>query len=333
MAKAWEHTEEFLRAASRRIKVVRFVASVVGAALLAASYYLRSLDIQCPDGLSECGPQPMQILAQQAGEVAFWLGIAMVVLANLVLVFVDKQSVETLLDLRAAEEDLVQSQRLRERLEKEREALVAWTTLTHVVSEVLDACLKRTEITDAEARRLLGFCLEAIAERKMRLFGVEEDYLNISLYVWDGSSEALALVACFRSNPSHVKAEHRRWRVGEGHVGKAFELQRELVCSDAREPDVAMWIAAPPDKVKDTDDRRYVSLAAVPVGLKASEPLGVLIMTSDVPGRFSNDAEAESEPPHYGVAALQDIAAQLAQIIFVVQSNGVLAGGAENEGP
>ena len=60
---------------------------------------------------------------------------------------------------------------------------------------------------------------------------------------------------------------HRSWGVGEGHVGKAFELQTELICSDATKPDVAAWIAAPPAKSKESDNKWFVFLAAIPIAI------------------------------------------------------------------
>lgn len=320
MAKAWEHAEGFLSIASRRIKAIRFVATVLGALLIAGSQFARNFNFNCPVDEPDCALEAVGVFVDSTASTAFVVGLIMVLIANLVLVFVDKQSVETVRDLHKAEMEMERQRARIERNVRTETALVAWTTLTKVLSEVLDTALAKDQLSLEDTRKLYEFAIEAIAERRMRLFGIEDDYLNISLYAWRDEANELECLACYRSRPSDMMKARRSWKPGEGHVGKAFELQRPLICSDARVPDVAAWIAAPPGKSKPEDSEKYISLAAVPVGLTSTKPLGVLIMTSDVAGRFTTDANGESTSPHYGVAALQDLASQLAQIMFVIHS-------------
>lgn len=103
-------------------------------------------------------------------------------------------------------------------------------------------------------------------------------------------------------------------------MGKQFELKRELICADARAPDVADLIAPPPEKIKETDKERYISLIAVPIAVDANHPLGVIIVTSDQPQRFVNryDVEIGSRAYQPAVEALQDIASQLAQLMCIL---------------
>lgn len=314
LAQAWEHAEVLLQRASKSIKTIRITGTVGGSLLLGLGQFFRNSTPCAQATTTGCVPG----WAVDAAYLAFWLGFAVIILTNLVLVFVDKQAVETVSDLHASEAERRKLERQLADADKTEKALVAWTTLTKLVSEVLDSALG-SALTPEETENAYNFILEAIAERRTRLFGVEDDYLNISVYEWCPVQEELVCIACYRSRPSDIGKQHRRWRSGEGHVGKAFELQRELICSDAMQPDVAAWVAAPPAKNKDADRTKYVSLAAFPIALTAGNPLGVLIMTSDVAGRFRN-GESDGSGAHHGVAALADVASQLAQIMFVIQS-------------
>ncbi|WP_145975073.1 GAF domain-containing protein [Cereibacter sphaeroides] len=314
MAQAWEHAEALLRRASKSVKIIRVTGTVLGSLLLGVGQFFKSSAVCAADGPSPCVPA----WVVDSAYLAFWLGFITIILTNLVLVFVDRQAVETVSDLHASEAERRHLDRRLADANKTEKALVAWTTLTKLVSEVLDSVLGR-DITPQELENAYNFILEAIAERKTRLFGVEDDYLNISIYEWAPARSELVCIACYRSRPSDISKQHRSWRPGEGHVGKAFELQRELICSDATQPDVAAWVAASPAKTKEADRTKYVSLAAFPIGLNAGQPLGVLIMTSDVAGRFRNGG-SDGAGAHHGVAALADVASQLAQIMFVIQS-------------
>ncbi len=158
---------------------------------------------------------------------------------------------------------------------------------------------------------------------KPELFKKRPHYLpGCDIYEHSFETECLECIACYRSRPSDALGEHRAWKVGEGHVGKAFELQRELICGDSSAPDIKPWISASPANFDERDDERYVSLAAVPIGVNADEPIGVLIVTSNVPMRFANSDENHGdenmkEERRLAVAALQDFAAQFGQLVAV----------------
>jgi hypothetical protein len=169
--------------------------------------------------------------------------------------------------------------------------------------------------------------VEILADYKQSIFKIGEEYCNISLYK-KMENELLECVACYRSRPSDANVTHRKWKVGEGHVGKAYELQRELICANANNPDIKPWISASPDNFDERDEERYVSLAAVPIAANAEEPTGVLIVTSSEPMRFANSDENHGdddtrEQRRLSVAALQDFAAQVGQIMLVIDERCV----------
>lgn len=149
--------------------------------------------------------------------------------------------------------------------------------------------------------------------------------MNIAMFQYmstQKTSNLLECVACYRSRPSDAIGDHRKWKVGEGHVGKAFELQRELICGNSSAPDIRPWISASPENFDEHDDERYVSLAALPIAVNAEEPIGVLIVTSSEPMRFANSDENHGdedvkEARRLAVAALQDFAARVGQLVSV----------------
>lgn len=310
--KSLELFAKYLDAMAPAVKRVRFIGLVAGFGIVTVGNHWRGSDVP--------------FLAENASTV-FWVGLTILLLVNFLLLFIDKQTVETLQALHAEEGKTEQLEAELEELDQYLRALVAWLTLSKLMSELIDQLLREDNLGPEEKERIFNAAVEFIAERKLRLFGIEDDYLNISIYMYDDEKQELECVACYRSRPSDAQGDHRTWRPGEGHVGKAFELQRELICGDATALDVAAWIAAPPGKESDLDLERYVSLAAVPIAINADEPLGVIIMTSDQPGRFVNQSDGEEADDlapsqgRYAVDALQDIAAQLAQIMCIVKAN------------
>lgn len=316
-----DHASSYLDALSVAVKRIRFVALVGGVGLTGVGSYFRTSSVQWQADVS---------------DTLFWVGLAVLLLMNLLLVFVDKQAVETLKSLHEQEKRTGELEDRRVELEQVNIAFAAWLSLIKLLSELTDQAMATKEAEPETKRRLLNAAVEFIVEYKTRLFGIGDDYLNVSIYEYVASSESLECVACYRSRSSDAVGPHRSWRSGEGHVGKAFERQTELVCGDARAPDVASWIAAPPDKFQDDDPVKYVSLAAIPIAIRADDPLGVIIMSSDQPHRFvSRDQEPgdfEQEQGQFAVGALQDIAAQLAQLMFILaKHNSDRASGGEHD--
>ena len=307
--KALDHLSVFLNRLSFAVKGIRFFAMVGGVALTGLGHYFRASSVAWQAGIA---------------DTLFWIGLVTLLLTNLLLVFVDKQSVEVLQSLHEEEKRNNELELILDDYEYETEALIAWNTLSRLLSELLDQALTNPVFDEHTRNRMFQAAVEFIADRKLRLFGVEDDYLNVSIYEHREADGELHCVACFRSRPSDAEGPHRTWGVGEGHVGKAFELQRELVCADARASDVAAWIAAPPDKHRDDDTERYISLIATPIAVEADKPLGVVIVTSDQPKRFVNTSDIETDSDaqrqRFAVESLQDFAAQLAQLMCILNS-------------
>lgn len=307
------HISNYLDSLSGAVKKIRFFALIVGAGLTATGSYFRGAD--------------QGWLADNANTI-FWVGLITLLITNLLLVFIDKQAVETLKSLHAEEAKSRSLQAELDALADDHRTAMAWLTLSKLMTEMVDQVIAAESIDAETSKRMYNTVVEFIADYKTRLFGIGDDYLNISIYEFDATTQELQCVACYRSRPSDAEGPHRTWKIGEGHVGKAFELQSELICADARAPDVAAWVAAPPGKYRPEDSEKFVSLAAIPVAINTEDPLGVVIMTSSEPYRFINfndvdyptSDKIDFQRAKFAVGALQDIAAQVAQLMSIVKS-------------
>ncbi|KSB90669.1 hypothetical protein AS593_09650 [Caulobacter vibrioides] len=125
---------------------------------------------------------------------------------------------------------------------------------------------------------------ERVLLAAMRVSGGER--WTVSIYVPNGP-ELLRIAAACADRPDS-KTPGRRWLIGQGFVGAAYQRNREIVLANAHTPDVLSILNLPdPDTVR-SDAARYRSIAAVPVRVDGvtSPPWGVVIGTSNVAGRF-----------------------------------------------
>jgi hypothetical protein len=302
-----DHLLEYIRSIARVLKVARLTTSALGVAAIAVGQIWMTSQI-----------------AWQLdwAPLIFWSGVGAIVVTGLILLFFEKDSASLLLDLNASEV-LVnkQSDHIRY-LERREEMLLSWQSVTKLLAELLDQALTSSDLNPEKKKVFFTAVVEILAEYKFSLLRIGDEYCNISIYEHSTERGCLECIACYRSRPSDALGDHRTWKVGEGHVGKAFELQRELICGDASAPDIKPWISASPANFDERDDERYVSLAAVPIGVNAEEPTGVLIVTSNVPMRFANSDENHGdenvkEERRLAVAALQDFAVQVGQLVAV----------------
>lgn len=302
-----DHFLEYIRPLARVLKAARLITSALGVAAIAIGQTWMT------------SQTPWQL---EWASFIFWGGVGAIVVTGFILFFFEKDSASLLLDLNASEA-LVgeQSDHIRY-LERREEILLSWQSVTKLLAELLDQALTTPDLSLEKKKVFFTAVVEILADYKFSLFRISDEYCNISIYEHSAEKNYLECIACYRSRPSDALGDHRTWKVGEGHVGKAFELQRELICGNSSAPDIKPWISASPNNFDARDDERYVSLAAVPIGVNAEEPVGVLIVTSNVSMRFANSDENHGdenvrEERRLAVAALQDFAAQVGQLVAV----------------
>ena len=306
-----DHLLDYIRPLARVLKAARLTNSALGVGAIAVGQIWMT------------SQTPWQL---EWATVIFWCGIFAIVLTGVILLFFEKDSASLLLDLHESEVLVDEQSDHILYLERREKILLSWQSVTKLLTELLNQALTASDL-DPEKKKKAVFTavVEILADYKFSLFRIADEYCNISIYEHSAETGCLECIACYRSRPSDALGEHRTWKVGEGHVGKAFELQRELICGDSSAPDIKPWISASPANFDALDDKRYVSLAAVPIGVNAEEPIGVLIVTSSVRMRFANSDENHGnenvkEERRLAVTALQDFAIQVGQIVAVFRS-------------
>jgi GAF domain-containing protein len=121
-------------------------------------------------------------------------------------------------------------------------------------------------------------------------FGPTEKW-NFVVYIYEPSRDALVPIWRRKGMTHPSEGLGREWGRGQGHVGFAFANSRPIITEDSRNPDVRNLVTATEGQARDYDESVYISFASMPIGPVADqvEPLGVVVATSDRPGRFSSE--------------------------------------------
>lgn len=192
----------------------------------------------------------------------------------------------------------------------------AATALFYIVEEAVVS----GSVTDAEQTRRFGAMLDVIVAEKATLFGMDSDRWNFAIYLYDAGDNRLNCKACRRPIRAEEEAPHRSWKPGEGHVGIAFQTKREIVAGDTSEPEARALFDGPDPTMRDVDRARYRSIASIPISLANASPVGIVVATSDTPGRFHirQKADAAADP----VEPLRILSNALAMTIQIADLRG-----------
>jgi hypothetical protein len=152
--------------------------------------------------------------------------------------------------------------------------------------DIVESFIVRGPDEAEDENRRFGAMLDVVVAEKGTLFGIDSDRWNFAVYVFDPEVDELRCVACRRPIRAEEEASHRSWKPGQGHVGAAFKMQREIVAGDTSAPEARALFDSPDASRHESDRRHYRSIASLPIRL-AGEPItGVLVATSDIPQRF-----------------------------------------------
>ena len=173
-----------------------------------------------------------------------------------------------------------------------------WFTRLYAIGaallDVVERVIASGPGTAIDQKRRLEAMLDVVVSDKAVLFGMDSDRWNFAIYL-PAPGGSLECIACRRPIRAEEEAPHRSWQPGEGHVGIAFQTQREIVAGDTSEPEAQALFDAP-DALRRNDDRvRYRSIATIPIRLAGEQPLGILVATSDVAQRFRLHQREEDE--------------------------------------
>lgn len=167
--------------------------------------------------------------------------------------------------------------------------------IAEAMRSVIDVALAAESNSEEQLRVWFTDLLDFFVSSKLTIFGIADEQWNFSIYLLDGEGN-LVCAATRRPTMAEQDAPHRAWREGEGHVGKAYQGRRALVCSDSTDPNVRGFFDAPDGKATSYDADRYRSIAAIPILDNNGPPYGVLVATSEKAGRFRPDEEETFKP-------------------------------------
>jgi hypothetical protein len=298
-----DHAREFLQGA----RTVRTSLQVVG---IGSPVVVGSLKAIPPESLNEHGELIVAVL-----QFVF-LGIGAA--AGLLVLLTDKSAVAVMSDAQALSEQLDETKTGKAESERFAQELQAELAKSAVLGLTVDSMRYAIDVAvspgpapifEAQVRELL----DQLVVAKHTLFGMGDELWNFSVYLWRPEAGELSCIACRRPARSDEEAAHRSWAPGEGHVGKAFQMKRALICEDSTDVNVRGFFDAPEAKRAEYDDAtRYRSLAAIPFVVPGdSEPAGVVVATSNIKGRFQPTAEGDDYESVKPVRALSKTIATL----------------------
>lgn len=234
--------------------------------------------------------------------------VAAVAIAIL-LALTDKNLPEALREAHAAEQRVKQMEAAKQTDQARSDEIGArFSSLTTLYAtsialrEIVEPVLSQGPGDDQGQKNRVGAMLDILLSSKRELFGITDERWNFSIYLWNKADEQLVCFACRRRDRADEEGEHRAWPSGVGQIGVCFKSQQELVVGDVQMPEFRAYFHAPDPLSRLDDADRYRSIAAVPISMNGGVPHGVVIATSDVPGRFVpsnarvNDAWDSVEP-------------------------------------
>jgi GAF domain-containing protein len=262
------------------------IAFVLGGVLLAGSAELFS--------------NTAQGVAKTVAETLWFVGLALAFFGGVVLAALEQDADTTLRIAQEAAQEVEEAKLELATLEAElnqASSHAQWLARLYALSialrEIVEQMIAKGKFEGAEAfNAQVGSLLDLLVADKETFFGIHDERWNFAVYGWHENQKELFCAACRRPHVSEAQAEHRKWRSGEGHVGLAFERKREFVEADLADPETAKFFSAPADKLRDYDQERYRSIASIPL-MVGNVARGVLVATSDVPGRFKPGADQE----------------------------------------
>ncbi len=260
-------------------------------------------------------------------EAFQWIGLVAVFVGGALLFLLERDQSAALADaadaikvsltLRDRRRDLATARDAAEGLAY-RQAVLAG--LAKALREPVEEVLIGGAGDEAARTARLGRMLDTLAIQKQLLFGMTDEQWNFAVYLHDARRNVLVCAACRRPTREASEAPHRDIAPGAGHVGKAFISTKEAVADDATRPEYRDMFEMTIEQGGKADDALvYRSIASIPIRLGQSPPVGVLVATSDRPGRFKPRAMQDGASGFDTVEPLRACAGALA-ILFATSN-------------
>lgn len=239
------------------------------------------------------------IQSQLALHVLQGIGVLLVFLGGVLLEFVDEGAADAIYRANELAEAVEQHDKEIASLDHDFQWFTHLYSIAGALRDVVESVIVSGPGSPEVQKRRFGDMLDVIVADKAILFGIDSDRWNFAVYLLNPETGNLDCAACRRPIRAEEEAQHRSWKPGEGHVGTAFQTQREIVAGDTSAPEARALFDGPDPLRHDSDRRRYRSIASLPVRLAGEPTAGILVATSDVPHRFrirQRDEETAMDP-------------------------------------
>ena len=211
----------------------------------------------------------------------------------------------------SAPEALIEIDDLRRKSEGLEEAVERLSTTDYLCTVwrgSIDGFTTRSSITKDQVIGEVGVLCGLVVEHRGWLYRFERSELwNFAVYLYDETQDRLFCVWHERCPGHPASGTGRAWKPGQGHVGLTFSNRSQHITADTRNPEVARLMRAPGDTYRKYDDEAYRALQTEPITTSDERVIGVVVATSDRPGRFD---EANS-------LTLVHLAGELASLLSV----------------
>ena len=231
------------------------------------------------------------------GSVAFWMVTVMLILLQVVLYFVTTAYADTLPELHLERVGLQEENEAMIEDIEEADSYIQWLETANrlggywsTFQGLLDIIRPEEDDGVSEACRIaISPMIEAAGI--LFNFGFGEAW-SVAVYQLGDRGDLLVPVWWKRAEDHPSQGTPRSWRPGDGHVGSAFMQDRILFTTDMTSEEASMLLKPSVANGRQYDDSVYRSFVSAPILLDA-EPhpvrFGVLVITSDVAGRFDED--------------------------------------------
>jgi hypothetical protein len=164
-----------------------------------------------------------------------------------------------------------------------QELVYVWRSMT---DEYVEHPIDNTE----DCRNAVRVLMESMVNLSANIFEfAPQELWNFAIYIYDAAQDELVPIwrDKHRSHPSGA-GMGRSWKPGVGHIGLAFSQGEARITPNARLPGVVDLLRLPQGQARPYDESVYVSLMSEPIrGPEGGTPWGVVVATSNVPGRFN----------------------------------------------
>jgi hypothetical protein len=143
---------------------------------------------------------------------------------------------------------------------------------------------------EADLINFIDLTVSIIVDIRDQLFNFGANELwNFAVYLYNPDSDKLEVVWRKKHHNHPSQGEERKWKSGQGHIGKAFSDGTAKITGDALESNTASLMSPPPRLQRSYDQEAYRSFASIPIMLEneTEVPFGVLVATSNKVNRFN----------------------------------------------